>query len=75
MAVWVIDRPGEDLGMKGGIVASTRKLSSDEVNALIEGLSEDNSEAAVSSSEGKDVGLSSLARMICRFSAIIMRCA
>lgn len=36
-------------------MASTRKLSSDEVNALIEGLSEDSGEAAVSPAEGKDV--------------------
>ncbi len=36
-------------------MASTRKLSSDEVNALIEGLSEDNSDATVNSSEDKDV--------------------
>ena len=36
-------------------MASTRKLSSDEVNALIEGLSEDNGEAAVSNAEDKDV--------------------
>jgi len=36
-------------------VASTRKLSSDEVNALIEGLSEDSGEAAVSPAEDKDV--------------------
>ncbi len=36
-------------------MASTRKLSSDEVNALIEGLSEDSGEAAVSSAEDKDV--------------------
>ena len=36
-------------------MASTRKLSSDEVNALIEGLSEDSGEAAVSPAEDKDV--------------------
>ena len=36
-------------------MASTRKLSSDEVNALIEGLSEDSGEAAVNPAEGKDV--------------------
>jgi len=36
-------------------VASTRKLSSDEVNALIEGLSEDSGEAAVIPAEGKDI--------------------
>ena len=36
-------------------MASTRKLSSDEVNALIEGLSEDSGEATVSPAEGKDV--------------------
>jgi flagellar motor switch protein FliM len=36
-------------------LASTRKLSSDEVNALIEGLSEDSGEAAVSPAEDKDV--------------------
>ncbi|MGB1962590.1 MAG: flagellar motor switch protein FliM [Candidatus Puniceispirillaceae bacterium] len=37
------------------MVASTRKLSSDEVNALIEGLSEDSGEAAVSPAEDKDI--------------------
>lgn len=36
-------------------MASTRKLSSDEVNALIEGLSEDNGEAAVIPAEDKDI--------------------
>ena len=36
-------------------MASTRKLSSDEVNALIEGLSEDSGEAAVIPAEGKDI--------------------
>ena len=36
-------------------MASTRKLSSDEVNALIEGLSEDSGEAAVSPAEDKDI--------------------
>tara|TARA_B100001057_G_C22845315_1_gene948782 strand:- start:558 stop:1529 length:972 start_codon:yes stop_codon:yes gene_type:complete len=36
-------------------VASTRKLSSDEVNALIEGLSEDGGENTVTSNEDKDV--------------------
>ncbi len=36
-------------------MASTRKLSSDEVNALIEGLSEDSSDTTVASSEHKDV--------------------
>jgi flagellar motor switch protein FliM len=36
-------------------VASTRKLSSDEVNALIEGLSEDSGEAAVNPAEDKDI--------------------
>ncbi len=36
-------------------MASTRKLSSDEVNALIEGLSEDGGENTVTSNEDKDV--------------------
>ena len=36
-------------------MASTRKLSSDEVNALIEGLSEDSGENTVTSNENKDV--------------------
>ena len=36
-------------------MASTRKLSSDEVNALIEGLSEDSGEATVSTAEDKDI--------------------
>ena len=36
-------------------MASTRKLSSDEVNALIEGLSEDGGENTVTSNENKDV--------------------
>jgi flagellar motor switch protein FliM len=36
-------------------VASTRKLSSDEVNALIEGLSEDSGDAAVIPAEDKDI--------------------
>jgi len=36
-------------------VASTRKLSSDEVNALIEGLSEDSGEASVSPAEDKNI--------------------
>ena len=36
-------------------MASTRKLSSDEVNALIEGLSDDSGEATVSPAEGKDI--------------------
>ena len=36
-------------------MASTRKLSSDEVNALIEGLSEDSSDTSVASTEHKDV--------------------
>ncbi|MGB1921567.1 MAG: flagellar motor switch protein FliM, partial [Candidatus Puniceispirillaceae bacterium] len=37
------------------MVASTRKLSSDEVNALIEGLSEDSGDAAVIPAEDKDI--------------------
>ena len=36
-------------------MASTRKLSSDEVNALIEGLGEDGGDSAAPSAEGKDV--------------------
>ena len=36
-------------------MASTRKLSSDEVNALIEGLSEDSGDAAVIPAEDKDI--------------------
>ena len=36
-------------------MASTRKLSSDEVNALIEGLSEDSGEASVIPTEDKDI--------------------
>ena len=36
-------------------MASTRKLSSDEVNALIEGLSEDSGEASVSPAEDKNI--------------------
>ena len=36
-------------------MASTRKLSSDEVNALIEGLSEDSGESAVNPAEDKDI--------------------
>jgi len=36
-------------------VASTRKLSSDEVNALIEGLGEDGGDSAATSAEDKDV--------------------